>query len=268
MDIFASITWDVSPEIFSLGFIKIRWYGLLFALAFVTCYYIMYWIFKKENKSQKQLESLTIYLVLATVIGARLGHCLFYDPVHYLSNPFEMIKVWEGGLASHGAGFGILIALWLYVRKYKDIKYMWILDRVAVVIPMAAIFVRLGNFFNSEIVGIPSDLPWAVLFVNDKSHIPLVARHPSQLYEALAYLITFIVVFFTYKKYKEATPNGRIMGLMLVLLFTARFLIEFLKENQSSFEHGMALDMGQFLSIPFVLVGLYFFIKSFKENKS
>lgn len=267
MDFFASITWDVSPEIFDIGFIKIRWYGLLFATAFVTCYYLMYWIFKKEGRTQKQLESLTIYLVLATVIGARLGHCLFYDPVHYLANPFEMIKVWEGGLASHGAGFGILIALWLFVRKYKDMNYMWLLDRVSIVIPVAAIFVRLGNFFNSEIVGVPSDLPWAVLFVNDNSHIPLVPRHPTQLYEAMAYLIIFIIVFFIYKKYKVSVPSGRIMGLMLALLFTARFLIEFLKENQSSFEQGLVLDMGQLLSIPFILIGLFFFIRSFRQQK-
>ncbi len=268
MDLFASITWDISPEIFDLGFIKIRWYGLLFAAAFVTCYYIMYWVFKKEGRTQKQLESLTIYLVLATVIGARLGHCLFYDPAHYLANPLEMIKVWEGGLASHGAGFGILIALWLYARRNREISYMWLLDRVSIVVPAAAIFVRLGNFFNSEIVGTPSDLPWAVLFVNDTSHVPLVPRHPSQLYEAIAYLIIFLIVLLIYKKYKESLPPGRTMGIMLALLFTARFFIEFVKENQSSFESGLVLDMGQILSIPFVLTGLFFFVRSLRKSRT
>ncbi len=267
MDIFAAITWDVSPEILDLGILKIRWYGLLFACAFVACYYVLYWVFRKENRTQKDLESLTIYLVLATVIGARLGHCLFYDPDYYLANPIEMLKVWEGGLASHGAGFGILFALWLYVRKHKDMGYLWLLDRVSVVVPLAAIFVRLGNFFNSEIVGMPSDLPWAVIFVRDtaKEHMPLVARHPSQMYEALAYLITFITCLFVYRKYKTATPGGRIMGLMLAMLFTARFFIEYLKENQSAFESGLYLDMGQYLSIPFILTGLFFFIRSYRK---
>ncbi len=266
MDLLAVIKWNVDPEIFSIGFIHIRWYGLLFASAFITGYYILSWVFKQEGKSQKDLESLTIYMVLATVIGARLGHCLFYDPMRYLTNPIEILEVWEGGLASHGAGFGILIGLWLFQRKRKDFTYMWVLDRVAIVVAVAAIFVRIGNFFNSEIVGIPSNLPWAVLFMRDTSHA-LVPRHPTQIYEALAYLIVFIVLITTYKKYKASLPPGLLMGKLLTLLFSFRFLLEFLKENQSPFEQNLPLDMGQFLSLPFIAIGIFFWVRALKKKQ-
>ena len=265
MNILAHITWDVDPEIIDLGFVAPRWYGLLFAIALILGYLILQWIFKQEKKNPADLESLTIYLIFATVIGARLGHCLFYAPEEYLPNPIKILEIWKGGLASHGAGFGILIGIALFIRKHRHLKISWVFDRVAILVPLAAMFVRFGNFINSEIVGMPSDLPWAVVFVRDIQH-EMVPRHPTQLYEGLAYLIIFIVLLFTYKKYKEKLPAGLTSGLMLILLFGARFTIEFFKENQSAFESGLPIDMGQILSIPFILTGFYFLIRS-RKNK-
>ncbi|MCX7735934.1 MAG: prolipoprotein diacylglyceryl transferase [Candidatus Kapabacteria bacterium] len=264
MEIFASIVWSVSPEIIQLGPIHIRWYGLLFALGFILGYTIMSWIFKVENKSPKALESLTIYLVLGTVIGARLGHCLFYEPDYYLSNPIEILYVWKGGLASHGAGIGILLALLLFHLRFKDIKLLWLFDRVVIPVALAAFLVRMGNLFNSEIIGRPADVPWAFIFTS----VDNIPRHPSQLYEGISYLVIFIIIFFIYKKYKANLPTGRLAGIFLTLLFSARFVIEFFKETQADFEKTLPLYMGQFLSIPFILLGLYFLFYSFKKAKN
>lgn len=264
MNILASIFWDVSPEIFQIGPIHIRWYGLLFALGFILGYSIMSWIFKVENKSPKALESLTIYLVLGTVIGARLGHCLFYEPEYYLSNPIEILYIWKGGLASHGAGIGILLALVLFNLRFKDIKLMWVFDRVVIPVSLAAFLVRMGNLFNSEIIGRPTDVPWAFIFKS----VDNIPRHPSQLYEGIAYLIIFILLFFIYKKYKSELPTGRIAGIFLILLFGARFIIEFFKEAQADFEKSLPIDMGQILSIPFIFLGIYFLFHSYKKIKS
>lgn len=251
----ATINWDVSPIIFEFGFLKLRWYGLLFALGFVVGYYIMEWIFKIEGKPQKEMESLTFTMVLSTVIGARLGHCLFYAPEYYLSDPIEILKVWEGGLASHGAAIGILIGLFLFVNKRKnEFSYMWILDRIAIVIALAGSFIRLGNLFNSEILGKPADIPWSISFpaIND-----LTPRHPTQIYESVSYLIIFLILFFTYNKKRENVRPGLVFGLFLILVFGARFIIEYFKENQSLFESGMMFNMGQLLSVPLVLAGLW-----------
>lgn len=263
MNILASIVWNVSPEIIQLGPIHIRWYGLLFALGFILGYIIMSWIFKIENKNPKALESLTLYLVLGTVIGARLGHCLFYEPDYYLANPIEILYVWKGGLASHGAGIGILIALFLFNHRFKDIKLLWVFDRVVIPVALAAFLVRMGNLFNSEIIGKPTDLPWAFIFTS----VDNIPRHPSQLYEGISYLIIFFTLFFVYKKYKSNLPTGRIAGIFLILLFSARFFIEFFKETQADFEKALPLDMGQFLSLPFVFLGFYFLYYSFTKGK-
>ncbi len=266
MDFLLAIRWDVSPEIFNLGPLHIRWYGLLFALGFVSGYQILSWIFKIENKSQKKLETLTISLIIATVAGARLGHCLFYNPIYYLSNPLEILKVWEGGLASHGAALGIMTALWIFSAKNKDMSLLWLMDRIAVPVALAAAFVRFGNFFNSEIVGKPADLPWAVIFVRSAQYSDMIPRHPAQLYEAVSYIIIFVSLLFTYKKYKSETPKGLLAGLFLTLLFSARFLIEFFKEVQSAFEQNLVLDMGQLLSIPMIIMGVYLLINALKKQ--
>ncbi len=259
--IISSIFWNVSPEIIKLGPISLRWYGLLFALGFVFGYMILTKIYKLEKKPQADLEQLSIYVILGTVIGARLGHCLFYDPVYYLSNPLEMIKVWEGGLASHGAAIGILISIYLITKKQKDKTMLWILDRLVIVVALAAVLIRLGNLFNSEIIGKATDVPWAFIFVR----VDDVPRHPAQLYESIFYLISFIIVYFTYMKTQKKSKQGFIFGLFLVLIFGFRFFVEFVKENQSAFEQGLTLNMGQILSIPFVIAGLYFIFRKVKE---
>jgi phosphatidylglycerol---prolipoprotein diacylglyceryl transferase len=260
--ILAFIEWSISPEIFHVGPISVRWYGFLFAMAFVVGYFIMTWVFKKEGRPQADLEQLSVYMIFGTVIGARLGHCLFYNPVYYLSNPIEIFKVWEGGLASHGAAIGILVAVYLFSKKKKNYPFLWIIDRIVIVVALAGTFIRLGNLFNSEIIGKPTDVSWAFIF----TAIDDLPRHPTQLYESIAYLIIFLILLFIYYKGFEKNRSGLLFGLFLVLVFTFRFFVEFLKENQSGFEAGMTLNMGQLLSIPFVLIGIIFIIKSFKPQ--
>jgi len=255
----ASIYWNVSPEIIKLGPISLRWYGLLFASAFVLGYWILLKVYQLEKKSQSDLEQLSIYVILGTVIGARLGHCLFYDPVYYLSHPLDMIKVWEGGLASHGAAIGILTAIYLLTKKQKDKTMLWILDRLVIVVALAAVLIRLGNLFNSEIIGKAADVPWAFIF----ARVDNIPRHPAQLYEAIFYLISFGILYFIYYKTDKKLKQGFIFGLFLILIFGFRFFVEFIKKEQSTFEQGMLLDMGQLLSIPFITAGLYFMFRKF-----
>ena len=261
--ILAFIEWSVSPEIFHIGSISVRWYGFLFAMAFVAGYFIMTWVFKKEGKPQPDLEQLSVYMIFGTVIGARLGHCLFYNPVYYLSNPVEILKVWEGGLASHGAAIGIITAMYIFSNKKKNYSLLWILDRIVIVVALGGSFIRLGNLFNSEIIGKPADVAWAFIF----TAVDEVPRHPTQIYESLAYLIIFLVLWFVYYKGINQNKNGLLFGLFLVLVFTFRFFVEFFKENQSGFEAGMTLNMGQILSIPFVIIGLIFISRAFKIKK-
>mgnify|MGYP000894753355 CR=1 FL=1 len=259
MEIISSIYWNASREIFSLGPLSIRWYGLLFALGFVVGYQIMQWVYKRENKTQKQLDSLAITMILSTVIGARLGHCLFYEPQIYLSDPISILKVWEGGLASHGAAIGIIFGLWLHIRKQKDISLIWILDRIVIVVALAGFFIRLGNFFNSEIYGTPADLPWAVVF----AQIDDIPRHPVQIYESLSYLLIFLFLFFAYKINYQKLKDGFLFGFFLILVFGVRFILEYFKSNQTDLEMDLPLKMGQILSIPFIIAGFYFLFKKF-----
>ncbi|MEE9431439.1 MAG: prolipoprotein diacylglyceryl transferase [Melioribacteraceae bacterium] len=256
------ITWDVSREIFSiplpiLGTLTIRWYGLLFAAAFFIGFQIMHKIFKQENKTEKDLSDLFLYMIIATVVGARLGHCLFYNPEYYLSNPLEILKTWKGGLASHGAAVGIGIAIWLYSKNKAGQSFYWVLDRVSITIALAGFFIRTGNLFNSEMIGKATDVPWSFVFVNAWVKDPMTPRHPAQFYEALAYLAIFIIVYTIYNKSYKKLKEGYLFGIFLVLVFSARFLVEFFKENQEAFEQGMLLNMGQLLSIPLILWGLY-----------
>ncbi len=260
MNIIAAIHWDVSPEIVSLGFIHIRWYGLLFALGFVAGYQILAKMFAIEAKPQKDLESLTITMIIAVVLGARLGHCLFYAPDFYLSNPEEILKIWEGGLASHGGAIGMFIGVYLFLRKRKHISFLWLTDRISIVVALAACFVRLGNLFNSEIYGVQADVPWAFVF----ERIDNVPRHPSQLYEAISYFLIFIFLIVRYVKYKSALVPGKTFALLLTLLFSARFLIEFTKAKQAAFDIPIPLSMGQILSLPLIILGLYLLIRAGK----
>jgi len=247
------ITWSVSPEIFSLGPIHVRWYGLLFAMSFIVGYQIFTWIFKIEKRSENDLNDLVWYMILGTVIGARLGHCLFYNPDYYLSHPLEILMVWKGGLASHGAAIAIPTAIYLFVKKRPKFTFLRVMDRIVITVALAAFFIRMGNLFNSEIVGKPTDLPWGFVFTS----IDNVPRHPAQLYEAIAYLIIFVVLFFQYKKQKENIKDGILFGEFLIGIFGFRFFVEFVKENQSLFENSMSFNMGQILSIPLVILGIY-----------
>jgi len=255
------IHWDVSPDIFSIGPFVIRWYGLLFALSFVAGFQIMIMIFRKEKRNENDLNDLIWYMILGTVLGARLGHCLFYNPVYYLTNPLEILMVWKGGLASHGAAIGILTAIYLFVKKKKEYTFLWILDRIVITVALGGFFIRMGNLFNSEIIGKPADVPWAFIF----TYVDSVPRHPSQLYEAIAYLLIFIFLILFYLHTGAKFKKGSMLGLLSLLIFTFRFFIEFTKENQTYFEEGMMLNMGQILSIPFIVFGIYLLVRKDKK---
>jgi phosphatidylglycerol:prolipoprotein diacylglycerol transferase len=257
------ITWDVNPEIFRIGSFAVRWYGLLFASSFLFGYIIMNKMFKNENLPDSVLDRLTVYMALGTIIGARLGHCLFYEPGYYLSNPIEIFKIWRGGLASHGAAIGILIALWLFVRKEKK-DYAWVIDRIAIVVAISGFFIRTGNLMNSEIYGVETTVPWGFVFLRNGETAP---KHPTQIYEALAYLAVFILLLKIYWNKKGEHIQGLLISLFLIFVFTSRFFIEFLKEDQVAFESAMKLNMGQWLSIPFVIGGFVWLFYSLKQKK-
>lgn len=255
------IYWDVNPDIVTIGPFTIRWYGLLFALSFIVGYQIMFVIFRKEKRSDADLNDLVWYMILGTILGARLGHCFFYNPSYYFTNPLEILQVWKGGLASHGAAIGILLALYFFVNKKKDYSYLWIIDRVAITVALSGFFIRMGNLFNSEIIGRPSDVPWSFVFAS----VDNLPRHPAQLYEAIVYLIIFIFLFIFYLRTNAKFKSGFLLGVFLILVFSFRFFVEFLKENQTYFEEGMFLNMGQLLSIPFVLLGFYILFRKDKK---
>lgn len=257
------IHWNPSPEIFTIPGIDwpVRWYGLMWALAFIGSHFIMNRIYRTEGRTEKQLDTLTLYVILGTILGARLGHCFFYDPDYYLSHPLDILKVYEGGLASHGGGIGILIAMWLYCRKTKE-SWLWLFDRIVVVVPLASMLIRFGNLMNSEIIGVPTNVPWAFIFES----VDNVPRHPAQLYEAIFCFFLFILMYWLWKNKRDHFAPGFMFGLMCVLFFTERILDEFVKENQEAFEANLVLNMGQILSIPFVLAGLYFMWRANKKE--
>ena len=267
------ITWDVRPEIFSIpddvwlvGGISVRWYGLLFALGFVFGYIIMRKIFRNEGISDKVLDELSSYMLIFTVIGARLGHCLFYEPAYYLAHPLEILKVWEGGLASHGATIGILAGLWFFAKKIKK-PYIWILDRIVIVIALAGFLIRMGNLMNSEIFGDVTTLPWGFIFTRYYvEEFTIDPRHPTQIYEGLGYLITFFILYHIYWKNKGNFKPGTIFGLFMILIWSVRFVVEFIKVPQVDFENNMLLDMGQLLSIPLIIAGIIIFAWSRKQK--
>jgi phosphatidylglycerol---prolipoprotein diacylglyceryl transferase len=257
------IPWDVNPEIFRIWHIAVRWYGLLFASAFLFGYIIMKRIFKNENLGEAVLDRLTIYMAIGTVVGARLGHCLFYQPDIYLSNPIEILMIWHGGLASHGAAIGIFIAVWLFARKEKK-DYFWVLDRIAIVVALSCFLIRMGNLMNSEIYGIETTVPWGFVFLRNHEVAP---KHPTQIYEGLPYLAIFILLFRLYWSKKGEHYQGMLISLLCILAPTARFFVEFLKEDQVAFEATMKLNMGQWLSIPLVLLGIGGLYWSLKKKK-
>ncbi len=251
------IVWSVDPVLLSLGGFKIYWYGALFATAILTGFSVMNKIYKYENKDVAELETLQLYMVIGIVIGARLGHCLFYDPSYYLSNPLKILAVWEGGLASHGGGLGAILATLIYARKFK-LDFLYLLDRLAIPTALFAFFVRMGNLMNSEIVGDASDVPWAIVFTK----IDALPRHPTQVYEAISYLVIFVLLACIYRYTSKAKQSGFIFGVFLLSVFSARILIEFVKVPQAAYEHISFLSTGQILSIPFLLIGVWLILRS------
>ncbi|MGL5276212.1 prolipoprotein diacylglyceryl transferase [Myroides sp.] len=257
----AAVLWDANPEMIKIGSVPVRYYGVLFALGIILGYKIVSYVFDKERIPQFYLDKLLLYIIVGTVVGARLGHCLFYEFDYYMQNPLEIIipfaKVNDTyqyvgfmGLASHGGAIGVLLAIYLYCRKYK-IGALWILDKIALGVPIAGAFIRFGNFMNSEIYGKPTDGSWGVIFANDD----MIPRHPTQLYEAFGYIITGVFLWFLYHSHKVKN-NGAVFAYFLILMFSTRFILEFFKEDQVAFEQNMMFNMGQWLSVPFILIGV------------
>ena len=264
---FLAITWAPSPEIFSIGPIHLRYYSILFVSGFIIGYYIVSGFFKRENLPTNILDTLLYVLLGATMVGARLGHCLFYEPDYYLAHPLEILKIWEGGLASHGGAISIILAMWWFVAKYgKQFKFdfLWLMDRIMIPTALTAMLIRLGNLMNSEIYGNPTDSPWGFIFTLRGETVP---KHPTQLYEAIAYFAIFIVLILIYKKFLPKLKRGTLFALFLIGMFSARFFIEFVKEPQVAFEQGMSLNMGQWMSIPFIAGGVLLLIYSIYKGK-
>jgi phosphatidylglycerol:prolipoprotein diacylglycerol transferase len=262
MSVFSFTQWNVNPDLVHLGPLTIRWYGFFFATLFVAGYFILRWQFRLEHKNEKDVEHVLVYMFVGTLVGARLVHCLFYDPVYYWKHPLEIVAVWEGGLASHGGAVGILIALYFYTRRRPDQPFLWLLDRIVVSAALAGALIRIGNLFNSEILGTATQAPWAFVF----QRVDAVPRHPVQLYEAAAYLFIFGMLLRIYQRKREQTPRGLLFGIFLVSTFTARFFLEFFKQPQASYEQNFALSVGQWLSIPFVVAGAILWWRSVRAQ--
>lgn len=292
------ITWNVDPVLFSVGSFSVRWYGLFWALGFLIGYFIMKKIYRREHMSDDALDKLLVYMLLFTVVGARLGHCLFYEPDVYLKDPLSILKVWEGGLASHGGAIGILLGLWIYMRRYnkspkkKDerpsISYIWLFDRIVIPVCLVGALIRCGNVMNHEIYGTPTSLPWGFVFLRGAeqfcgtvdNYTPCNAWdapcppsewlpcHPTGLYEAFFCLVAMgILLWMYYKRNLGDKQPGLMFGTFLVIIFGSRILIEFLKNVQVAFEKDMTFDMGQWLSMPFVLCGIGLIVWSFINRK-
>ena len=264
-----AIIWDANPELFHIGGFAVRWYSLLFVSGFILGFFIFQWFFKREKLDPRLLDSLLVTLIVGTIVGARLGHCLFYQPDYYLGSWegfLEIFMPWKGGLASHGGTIALFIAMWWFAHKYgkrHGFDFVWLVDHLSIAVCFAATFIRLGNLFNSEIYGGVTNLPWGFVFVRNGETEP---HHPTQLYEALSYLILGLVLLAIYKYRSEKTWRGTFIGLFLIGCFGSRFLIEFIKNDQVDFEAGMALNMGQILSIPFVLLGIGFLVYAYKKK--
>ena len=256
------LVWSVDPVIFKLGSIQLRWYGLFFVGSFFLGLLILQWIYKREQRDPIVLDNLLVYLLIGTVIGARLVHCFAYEPEYYLTHPLEILKVWKGGLASHGGLLGVFIALYLFSKKYNE-PYLWLVSRVAIPGALVAAFIRLGNLFNSEILGLPSELPWAIIF----ARVDMIPRHPVQLYEGLAYLLLFIILLTLYKKASFDFSTRIIPGLFLTYVFASRFLLEYTKTPQADYSTSLPFSTGQMLSIPFILAGMVWTAWGLKQKK-
>lgn len=281
-----SIVWDVDPILLHFGNGGIRWYGLLWAIGIYACYLVQVKLYKHENCPDDWADKIFVWMTLGVIIGARIGHCWFYewhytnDPIQifawtinyrnpYLENPFALIKIWEGGLSSHGGGIGLIFAAWLLNRKHfsKQPKFhtsmIWILDRLCVGVCITATLIRLGNLMNSEIYGGVTDMPWGFIFVRDGQTEPC---HPTQIYEMLYCIVAFVVTWLMYWKGKAYQREGLLFGVFLEIVFVTRFALEFIKNDQELFEANHALNMGQWLSIPFIILGVYLIIRAYSNS--
>ena len=263
------VNWNIDPVIFHLGGIELRWYSVLFVSGFILGWYIMRSFFRREKINESLLDPMLYMLLICTIVGARLGHCLFYQPDYYLGSWqgfWEIFMPWKGGLASHGGTIAILLGIWWYARKYgkkNDFDYVWVLDHLVIPVAFAACFIRLGNLFNSEIYGGPTSRPWGFVFQRNGETVPC---HPTQLYEGGTYLLLGIVLMWLYWKKLDKLYRGTFVGLFLIVCFGSRFLIEFVKNPQVEFEQDMVLNMGQLLSIPFVLLGIGFLVYAYVKK--
>ena len=267
------ITWNASPVIFSLGPLSVRWYGLFWALSFLMGFLILKKIFHRESVSMKELDSLFVHIVVGSIIGARLGHCFFYDFDYYIANPIEVLFIWQGGLASHGGAIGIIIALLLYTKKVSSKSFLWTADRLLITVALAAALIRFGNIMNHEIYGHVTDLPWGFRFITNLSAwmnggdpIYTDPRHPTGLYEAFGYLLVLGSMLWLYFKRIDKLYEGFLASYFLITLFTVRLVVEFWKEVQSPFEEGMILNMGQLLSIPLIIAGFVILFITYRRK--
>jgi phosphatidylglycerol:prolipoprotein diacylglycerol transferase len=277
------IDWNVSAELID-GWATPNKYGLLFVTGLILGFFVIKRMFKREHVPEEMLDKLIMYVVLATIVGARLGHVFFYGPYFdvldsngtliergYLSHPIDILKVWEGGLASHGAALAIIFALYLFSKKVSKKPIMWILDRIVAPVAIAACFIRFGNLVNHEIIGIPTDLPWGFRFNQAGSEYLIngehVFRHPTQIYEALFYLLTFVLLLYMYWKRNAHLRQGVMFGTFMIILWSARLLIEFVKEGQTERDGQWLLNTGQMLSIPLIIAGIVILINGLKKEK-
>ena len=269
----SDITWTADPAIFTIGSKEIRWYSLMFIIGFGIGYKIVERMWRRESINPKWIDPLLYYTLIGTVVGARFGHCLFYDPGYYLSHPIEILKVWEGGLASHGGVLGIIVAIYFYSKHVSRQSMLWTFDKLVVPTGLVAALIRIGNLMNHEVYGHPTDLPWGFRFIENlhawrQGAEPIFSApsHPTQIYEAVCYLLTFVLCMWLYFKKEAWKKEGLIFGIFMICIFTARFFIEFLKNNQEDFEAAMPINMGQCLSIPFIVMGIYFVVRAGRRS--
>ena len=270
----SDITWTADPAIFTIGSKEIRWYSLMFIIGFGIGYKIVERMWRRESINPKWIDPLLYYTLIGTVVGARLGHCLFYDPGYYLSHPIEILKVWEGGLASHGGVLGIIVAIYFYSKYVSRQSMLWTFDKLVVPTGLVAALIRIGNLINHEVYGLPTDRPWGFRFIENlhawrQGAEPIFSApsHPTQIYEAVCYLLTFVLCMWLYFKKDAWKKEGLIFGIFMICIFTARFFIECLKNNQEDFEAAMPINMGQCLSIPFIVTGIYFVVRAWRRSR-
>ena len=273
------VTWNVDPELFTLLGREIRWYGLFWVIGLIVAIIIVQRIYEKEKLPEKWFDSLFVYMILGIILGARIGHCLFYQPAYYLAHPFEIFYIWEGGLASHGGVIGIIIAVWLYSRRVTKKSMIWTFDRVIVPTGFTAAMIRLGNLMNHEIYGGPTSQPWGFRFIDNigawKAGVaePIFSApsHPTQIYEALVYFLVFAVTMYLFWKTDAKKKQGLLIGIAMIMIFFSRFFIEYIKDVQVPTEELMrestGLIIGQWLSIPFVIWGIWLVWNAFRKKK-